>query len=68
MNTIQQNRDFAECYTVQIVHHVVLIDLISSPMKSCLFLCRMSEKTIFISVDRKAIICGIPGKMELAFV
>jgi hypothetical protein len=46
----------------------LIIGLISSPMKSCLFSCRISEKTIFISVDRKTIICGFNGYMDMAIV
>jgi len=44
------------------------MDLIYPPNKLCLFSCRMSEKTKFISVERKAIICGFKGKKEMAFV
>jgi hypothetical protein len=53
-------RDFVECYLVQIVYHVDSIDLNFSPGKLCLFSCRMSEKTIFISIDVKQK-CVFPG-------
>ena len=57
MDKIDQNI-FADSHPLQNVYHVGLYTQISSPMKLCLFSCRMSEKTIFISVDLKAIICG----------
>ena len=61
MNKMYQKRDFAEYYPLQIVYYVGLIDLISSPINLCLFSCRMSEKTIFIFLDRKTIMCGFTG-------
>ena len=61
MNKIYQKRDFAEYYSLQVVNHVGLIDLISSPKGLCLISCPMSENTIFISVDNKAITCGFTG-------
>ena len=38
-----------------------------STEKRCLFSSGISEKTKFISVDRKAIIYGFNGKKEMAF-
>jgi hypothetical protein len=59
MNKIYLQIDLAECYLLQFVYHICLIDLNFSLIKLCLFSCRMFEKTIFIFVDRETIICGL---------
>ena len=61
MYTIYVQEYFAECYPLQIVYYVVLIDLISSPTKLSLFSYRLSEETIFVTVDRKAKIFAPTG-------
>jgi hypothetical protein len=54
-------KKFCCILSFQFVHHLRLIDLISSHIKLCLFSRRMFEKTIFILVDRKAKICLFTG-------
>ena len=48
----------------QFVHHVGLIDLISSLIKFRLFSCRMSGRTKWISGVQKEIICNFTGKKK----
>ena len=61
MKEIYQHRDFVQYYLLQFAYYISFIDLISPPNKFS-FLCRMSEETKFISVDRKVIICVLAGK------
>jgi len=67
MNKNFHHTEFVECYLLQFVHQVGLIDLISSPIKFCLFSCRMSEKTKFIPWVQKEISCNFPGQDKTAF-
>jgi len=64
MNKNVHQIEFAGCYLLQFVHRVGLIDLIPSLIKFCLFLCRMSVKTKFLSSLQKEITYNFTRKKE----